>query len=145
MSFHIKTYINLCKVMTVSIWNFYISFRPFYVRGITHNDIEMCCCKEHLHARWSVAALIECFEKNSITLKFNSYDGFFFYLTKDCQTSPATYINWECTPTKKDFCPDIQQNWNDLRLRFSSLSNPIWCKLDGCIYIHLSYCKAKLK
>ena len=77
----------------------------------------------HQHARWSIAALTECTEKNSITLEFNNYDGFFSYLTKNCQTSPTTYINWKCTPSKKGFCPDIQQNWNDLRLPFSSLSN----------------------
>ena len=52
----------------------YVSYGTF----ITHNDIDMCCCKEHLHARWPVAALIECSEKNSITLEFNNY------LTKDC-------------------------------------------------------------
>ena len=94
------------------------------LRGITHNDIEICCCKEHLHARWSVAALIECSEKNSINLEFNKYDNFFSYLIKGCQTLPTTHINQECTPSKKDCCPDIEKNRNDLKLRFFSLSNP---------------------
>ena len=29
----------------------FIALEPFYVQSATQNDIEMCCCKVHLHAR----------------------------------------------------------------------------------------------
>ena len=92
---HKKLDHNFAQSHDYVLYGTFISPRPFYVRGITHNDIEMCCCKEHLYARWSVAALIECSEKNAITLEFNNYYSFFSYLKKDCQASPTTYINWE--------------------------------------------------
>ena len=110
MSFHVKSHDY------VSCGTF-ISPRPFYMRDITQNDIETCCCKEHLHGRWSVAARIECSGKNSITLEFNNYDGFFSYITKDCQTPPTIYINWDYTPIKKDCFPDIQQNHQQVTIQ----------------------------
>ena len=36
----------------------FIGLKPFYIRGITCSDIEMCCCKPHLHARWAINALL---------------------------------------------------------------------------------------
>ena len=32
----------------------FLALKPFYVRGTTNSDLEMCCCKLHLHARWSI-------------------------------------------------------------------------------------------
>ena len=32
----------------------FLALKPFYVRGATNSDLEMCCCKLHLHARWSI-------------------------------------------------------------------------------------------
>ena len=63
----------------------FIALKPFYVRSATQNDIEMCCCKPHLHARWSISALIECAKKQGIHIDFDTHDTFFNYLTKDCQ------------------------------------------------------------
>ena len=39
----------------------------------------MCCCKLHLHARWSISALIECAKKQGIQIDFDTYDTFFNY------------------------------------------------------------------
>ena len=58
----------------------FISLKPFYICGVTHNDIEMCCCKDHLHARWVVASIIESSKKNDIDINFTNYDEFFFTL-----------------------------------------------------------------
>ena len=38
----------------------FFALKPFYVRSATTRDVEMCCCKMHLHAYWAIAALIEC-------------------------------------------------------------------------------------
>ena len=54
-------YVKYCKENTehqVSYGSF-LALKPFYVRGVKTNDIEMCCCKTHLHARWSIKALQE--------------------------------------------------------------------------------------
>ena len=40
----------------------FLSLKPFYVRGATANDVEMCCCKMHLHARWSIQVLLRLFK-----------------------------------------------------------------------------------
>ena len=32
----------------------FLALKPFYVRGTTSSDLEMCCCKLHLHANWSI-------------------------------------------------------------------------------------------
>ena len=37
----------------------FLSLKPFYVRAPTSKDIEMCVCKEHLHARWAIKCLVE--------------------------------------------------------------------------------------
>ena len=52
-----KTYVELHVLYnltqpnhTVSYGTFY-SLKPFYIRVVTKSNIEMCCCKKHLHAR----------------------------------------------------------------------------------------------
>ena len=50
----------------------FIALKPFYVRPISKRDIEMCCCKDHLHARWSVKALIDNAEKQKVVLPFTN-------------------------------------------------------------------------
>lgn len=87
------------------------SLKPFYVRSATTRDVEMCCCKIHLHARWAIAALVECASKEEITLPFHDYDSFFSYLAKDCEPCATTYINWGCVIDKKTVCGDILNNW----------------------------------
>ena len=32
----------------------FLALKPFYVRVATNSNLEMCCCKLHLHARWSI-------------------------------------------------------------------------------------------
>ena len=32
----------------------FLALKPFQVRGATNSDLEMFCCKLHLHARWSI-------------------------------------------------------------------------------------------
>ena len=42
--------------LPVSLGSF-LTLKPFYIRQTTTKDIEMCVCKSHLHARWSVKAV----------------------------------------------------------------------------------------
>ena len=49
-----------------------LALKLFYVRSATTKDIEMCCCKKHLHAYWSIQALIQCATKQQVNL--NSID-----------------------------------------------------------------------
>ena len=32
----------------------FLALEPFYVRGATNSDLEKCCCKLPLYARWSI-------------------------------------------------------------------------------------------
>ena len=77
-----------------------MALKPFYIRSPPTNDIEVCCCKLHLHARWSIKALIGCTEKQQIALDFHDYKIFFEFLTRDCPSVEDTYIHWDCTRDK---------------------------------------------
>ena len=57
-SLHLK-YCNQNPNFPVS-WGTFSSLKPFYVEHTSQKDIEMCCCKIHLHGRWAIAAIIEC-------------------------------------------------------------------------------------
>ena len=94
----------------VSIGKF-IGLRPFYVRSVTLKDMEMCCCKLHLHMRWSVNALIKIASKLEIDLPFNNYTSFFQLLYSDCEELDNTYISWSCTPNMKSICKEIATNF----------------------------------
>ena len=37
----------------------FFNLKPFYVRGASQKDIQMCLCKLHLHTQWSFKALLE--------------------------------------------------------------------------------------
>ena len=37
----------------------FLALKPFYIRPVKKCDIEMCCCKKDLHARWSINFLLE--------------------------------------------------------------------------------------
>ena len=102
----------------------FIALKPFYVRGATHNDIEMCCCKTHLHARWSVSALVHCAKEQNIPLEFCSYETFFEYLASDCNKEDSTYLAWDCTPDKKTHCQHIASKWTDLKATLASHADP---------------------
>ena len=85
-----KTYVELHVLYNLTHHNHAVSYetfyslKPFYIRGVTTSDIEICCCKKHLHAMWSVKAFLECAKKQQLQLPFNSYGTFFEFLTADC-------------------------------------------------------------
>lgn len=96
----------------------FIALKPFYVRSATTKDIEVCCCKTHLHARWSIKALVSCCREQNMTIDsgdVTSYDSFFQFVTKDCQSDETTYIDWKCTPVKSSTCDNISTNWKKLK------------------------------
>ena len=86
--------------------------------------MEMCCCPLHLHARWSINAIIQCAKKQNIPLEsFDSYTTFFKALTEQCSNHDYTYISWQCSPDKKTTCQDIFSNWDHLKLFLVESSN----------------------
>ena len=105
--------LNENKDSPVSLGTF-LALKPFYVRPPSDKDKEICCCKKHLHARWSVAVLLKLCEKQEIELPFSDYKSFFKHLHADCPTDSLTYINWECTPTSKHQCDHVKNRWKDL-------------------------------
>ena len=73
-------------------YGIFVALKPFYVRPVQKCDIEMCCCKKHLHARWALKSLLECTKKQKITVPFSDYNYFFEYLYTDCEKSATPYI-----------------------------------------------------
>ena len=106
----------------VSIGTF-MALKPFYVKSATANDIEMCCCKKHLHARWSINALIDCAKAQNINIDFDSYDSFFNHLITDCDREQSTYLSWKCTPNKDELCENITTKWVNLKNSLTANSN----------------------
>lgn len=93
----------------------FTALNPFYIWSATTNDTEMCCCKKHLHASWAINALIDCEKAQSLDLDTTeSYDTFFEYLNSSCEKE-TTYLAWECTPNRKEFCRDITTKWENLK------------------------------
>ena len=45
----------------------FIALKPFYIRAPKTRDLELCCCKKHLRARWALKSLIELCEKQKIS------------------------------------------------------------------------------
>ena len=106
-----QKYIKTYPVYAVSMGTFF-SLRPFYVRGVTTRDVEVCCCKLHLHARWTINALLACLRKHGLDPKeFSDYYSFFEYLTADCVKDEHAHISWKCTPNKSSVCSDITGRW----------------------------------
>ena len=105
------TIYNLANPTNTVSYGTFFALKPFYVRGVTPADIEMCCCKKHLHARWSIKALLDCAKEQNISLPFSSYTTFFDFLNEDCEKSETTYLKWSCTPDAKTFCETIEQKW----------------------------------
>ena len=125
-------YLTKNKKFPVSLGTFY-ALKPFYVRSATTSDIEMCCCKMHLHARLSVKAHIDCSNKQSINLgNITNYETFFSTLTRYCQPDTATYISWHCTPTKTTCCQDINDTWMKLK-------EDIQAKADDSITVNMMH------
>ena len=92
----------------------FLRLRPFYVRNVSLKDMEMCCCKLHLHGRWCVKAIVNIASKLKITFPAINYDNFFQLIYADCGDVDDTYIPWACTPNKKVVCGDISQNYTAL-------------------------------
>ena len=86
----------------IVLYGIFIGLKSFYVCSPSSRDLEMCCCKLHLHGRWITAALIECAKKQFIVLPFSDYTSFFDHLSQSCPKDPHTYISWHCTPDKKN-------------------------------------------
>lgn len=75
-------------------WGTFLSLRPFYIKPNTLKEIEMCCCKLHLHAKWSIKAFVECCKLQKIDLhEITSYDTFFNHLTSSCLSDEVVYIS----------------------------------------------------
>jgi hypothetical protein len=82
---------------------------------VTTKDVEMCCCKLHLHARRAIESLIACCKKQEVTLEgISDYESFFKTITSNCSGNETTYINWICTPSKNSICDEIQDKWSNL-------------------------------
>ena len=60
----------------VSIGTF-LALRPFYIRSPKMQDIEMCVCKTHLHARWAIEVLLKLTREQNIPVNFTNYKSFF--------------------------------------------------------------------
>ena len=72
--------------------------------------------KKHLHACWSIQALVQCATKQQVDLNsVDSYDAFFDYVTGSCEAESTTYISWKCTPDANKTCGHISDNWNSLK------------------------------
>ena len=86
---------QLCMEKNPNNWVSHCPFfalKPFYIRTETEKDIEMCCSKLHLHARWTVGAMIQCANNQKIDLTFVDYSPFFNYLTQNCSPGSSSYL-----------------------------------------------------
>ena len=74
-----ELYVRYIKSHPESVvsWGTFLALRPFYVRTATAKDLEVCCCKVHLHARWWVNTLIKSCKKQNIDIdQINGYSSF---------------------------------------------------------------------
>ena len=110
----------------------FIALKPFYVRAPTKSDIEMCCCKTHLHARWSVSSLASCCKKQNIALPFTGYYGLFDFLWSDCEKSDTMFVAWECCKDKTELCKHADEKWTFLK-------NEILEKEDKKVCVSMEY------
>lgn len=120
-----KLYQESNPLYQVSIGTFR-ALKPFYVRTRTEKDIEMCCCKIHLHARWTIEALIECAQEQSIELPFTDYKSFFEFVTVNCAKHATAYIDWNCA-CKDQLCSHINSIWEKLCGEILPLSSKEIC------------------
>lgn len=126
-----KQYIIENPTMPVSSGTFF-NLKPFYVRGATKSDFEMCCCKLHLHARWAISALLKLCMKAEISLPefINSYETFLAHLSEDCAIDANTYISWECTPDKNSICEHISFKWDNFKTFFQTFKTELTVPLQ---------------
>ena len=50
-------------------------------------------------------------------------DTFFEYLNSSCEKETTTYLAWECTPNKKEFCKGITTKSENLKASLIERSN----------------------
>ena len=74
----------------------FLALKPFYTRPVQKCNIEMSCCKKHLHTRWSINSLLEYAKKLKSELPFENYTGFFEHIYSDCSTFITTYFLGLC-------------------------------------------------
>ena len=82
----------------------FLNLKPFYIHNTSLKDMEMCCCKLHLHIRWCIKGILECAKKLEIRRTPSDYKSFYDIFDTDCEGADNTYISWECTPDKKKIC-----------------------------------------
>ena len=95
-------------------WGTFFALKPFYVQHASDKDLEMCCCKIHLHGRWVIAAIIESANKQGINLPVTDYNDLFKYLVADCLTDIHAHISWDCTPNESKLCDHILGKWKNI-------------------------------
>lgn len=83
-------YIRKNSAYPVSYGSFH-ALKPFYIRHATLKDIEMCCCKKHLHARWSIDVLAEYSKRNGVDQPFNNYESFFQHVFANCRSQEQAH------------------------------------------------------
>ena len=49
--------------------------------------------------------------------------SFFSLSTKDCRSLLSTFVDWKCTPDKKQVCNEIIMNWNTIKEKLLFNSN----------------------
>ena len=106
----------------------FLNLKPFYIRAATTKDFEVCCCKLHLEARWTVDAIVKLCAKQNTKLQFENYEGFFLFLYGDCtchDENANVYVNWACTPDKTSMCGDIRKRWENLITYLNTYSNDL--------------------
>ena len=91
------------------------ALKLFYIHHASTKDMIMCCCKIHLHIRWSIRTFIRCMEKQEILLPFTDCFTFFSFLYTDCPRDDSIHISWECTPDNKSLCAHITVKWAELK------------------------------
>lgn len=106
---------HTCKIS----YGQFFSLKPFYVRHASTKDLVMCCCKIHLHARWSINAMITLLSKQQIDFPVHNYNSFFTYLYEKCDKDNDAYISWTCV-NPNILCPDIESKWDELKAIASS-------------------------
>ena len=120
----------------------FFNLKPFYIRGASQKDIQMCLCKLHLHTQWSFKALLEWAKAVGQPVDALDYCGILIRLTQDCDAEEQTYISWECTPDKDQIGEHIKTRWPDLKtdlaqhdegktVSFSEFQNKVCTKAKG--------------
>lgn len=58
-----------------------------------------------------------------ILIPLKAMTHFYEYLNSSCEKGTTTYLTWECTPNKKEFCKGITTKWENLKASLIERSN----------------------